>query len=115
MRIAYWVPGEHRELARLPILFVNITMKPKIQSLFEQHKLKSRSDLHVALGYDNKNKSWKFIGWYCPKCQQGLKSQHNALKHRCSQQKVRLKKSDDYMDIAEIKTISGKPYKVFTI
>ena len=88
-------------------------MKPKAQELYEQNKLETRPDLHVILGFDRKVKIWKFIGWYCSKCNQGLKTQYVANKHKCNYSKVRRGSNDDYLKEAEILTVSGKPYKVF--
>lgn len=90
-------------------------MKMKISVLVEEHRLKSRPDLHVVLGFDKKNKTWKFLGWSCPKCQTGLKSIGNATKHRCSAQKLRQRNSNSYLDETEIKTVSGTPFRVVQV
>lgn len=86
-------------------------MKPRIHILFEQNRLNSRPEMRVALGYDMKKSEWKFLGWVCPTCQQGLKTEYVAKKHRCSPQKLRRGSSDDFLDNAEIKTLSGQPFK----
>ena len=87
-------------------------MKPKLDNLYTNHRLKVRPELHVMLGYDKTVKTWKFLGYSCPICLQSLKTVYVATKHKCTPTKMRNHQRKNDIESDTIITVSGKPFSI---
>lgn len=82
----------------------------KIEKLYLQHKLDKKPSYHVLTGFDRKTKEWKFLGYRCNSCEQTLRTEYLANKHRCVPSKSR-KREDSFLETNEIKTVNRETWK----
>lgn len=85
-------------------------MKPKIHDIVIENAIPNRKNLNVSMGFDRKNKIWRFIGYSCGKCGQSLKTVYVAKKHVCQATVLRRQLRND-MEELNIKTVDGRVWK----
>lgn len=81
-----------------------------VQKIYETHKLDNKPTYHVISGFDRKTKEWKFLGYRCNCCEQTLRTEYLATKHKCLPTKVKTK-NETFLDTNKIKTVSGQLWK----
>lgn len=81
-----------------------------VQKIYETHKLEQKPTYYVVSTYDRKAKQWKFNGYRCNCCEQTLRTEYLATKHKCLPAKVKTK-NETFLETNKIKTVTGQRWK----